>query len=259
MIDNGNRPVLVVSNNPSRAERVAECLRKEGGRTTIETRGVDAAALIAEGGDAAAGLLVLDLSLPELDRQRLREAMGSMRLRPSRSKPSSGDRSPRCCNTPQATAGRPPRCWGWPAPRCSRKSVATSSKLRLMSLFEVRLTAYLLLAVGAQTPLAAQRPWPSAEVRQGTLSFDGKSSLGDFTGTTSEVRGQMTGGAAVSDVRGWVEAPVKTLKTGNDRRDRDLVKTMEAELYPNIRFELGGVTVEWERGTAPALCWTGTS
>ena len=76
MIDNGNRPVLVVSNDPSRAERVAECLRKEGGRTTIETRGADAAALLGEGGDAASGLLVLDLSLPELDRQRLREAMG---------------------------------------------------------------------------------------------------------------------------------------------------------------------------------------
>ncbi len=76
MIDNGSRPVLVVSNDPSRAERVAECLRKEGGRTTIETRGADAAALIGEGGDAATGLLVLDLSLPELDRQRLREAMG---------------------------------------------------------------------------------------------------------------------------------------------------------------------------------------
>jgi DNA-binding NtrC family response regulator len=76
MIDNGNRPVLVVSNDPSRAERVAECLRKEGGRTTIETRGADAAALIGEGGDSSTGLLVLDLSLPELDRQRLREAMG---------------------------------------------------------------------------------------------------------------------------------------------------------------------------------------
>jgi DNA-binding NtrC family response regulator len=76
MIDNGSRPVLVVSNNPSRAERVAECLRGEGGKTTIETRGADAAALIGEGGDVAAGLLVLDLSLPELDRQRLREAMG---------------------------------------------------------------------------------------------------------------------------------------------------------------------------------------
>jgi DNA-binding NtrC family response regulator len=76
MIDNGSRPVLVVSNDPSRAERVAECLRKEVGKTTIETRGADAAALIGEGGDAATGLLVLDLSLPELDRQRLREAMG---------------------------------------------------------------------------------------------------------------------------------------------------------------------------------------
>jgi DNA-binding NtrC family response regulator len=76
MIDNGNRPVLVVSNDPSRAERVAECLRKEGGRTTIETRGADAAALIGEGADSSTGLLVLDLSLPELDRQRLREAMG---------------------------------------------------------------------------------------------------------------------------------------------------------------------------------------
>lgn len=76
MIDNGNRPVLVVSNNPTRAERVAECLRKEGGRTTIETRGADAAALLGEGGEASAGILVLDLSLPELDRQRLREAMG---------------------------------------------------------------------------------------------------------------------------------------------------------------------------------------
>jgi polyisoprenoid-binding protein YceI len=127
-----------------------------------------------------------------------------------------------------------------------------------MSLFEVRLTAYLLLAVGAHTPLAAQRFWPNAEVRRATLSFDGKSTLGDFTGTTAEVRGKMTGGPALADVRGWVEAPVKSLKTGNDRRDRDLVKTMEAELYPTIRFELGGVTVEWERGDSTGVVLDGT-
>lgn len=126
-----------------------------------------------------------------------------------------------------------------------------------MSLFRVRHSAYLLLAVGAQTSLAAQRPWPNAEVRQGTLSFDGKSSLGDFTGTTAEVRGQMTGGAALADVRGWVEAPVKTLKTGNDRRDRDLVKTMDAEVYPSIRFELAGVIVEWERGDSTGVILNG--
>ena len=126
-----------------------------------------------------------------------------------------------------------------------------------MSLFEVRLTAYLLLAVGAHTPLAAQRFWPNAEVRRATLSFVGKSTLGDFTGTTAEVRGKMTGGPALADVRGWVEAPVKSLKTGNDRRDRDLVKTMEAELYPTIRFELGGVTVEWERGDSAGVVLEG--
>ena len=67
----------------------------------------------------------------------------------------------------------------------------------------------------------------------------------------------MTAGAAITDVRGWVEAPVKTLKTGNDRRDRDLVKTMDAEIYPNIRFELGGVTVEWERGDSAGVVLDG--
>lgn len=82
MGENGRRPVLVVSNDPSRAERVAECLRKEGGTTTIETRGADAAARIGEGGEVSKGLLVLDLALPELDRQRLREAMGEQTAPP---------------------------------------------------------------------------------------------------------------------------------------------------------------------------------
>lgn len=50
----------------------------------------------------------------------------------------------------------------------------------------------------------------------------------------------MTGGT-LTEVRGWVEAPVRTLKTGNGRRDRDLVKTMEADIYPNIRFVLEGI------------------
>ena len=126
-----------------------------------------------------------------------------------------------------------------------------------MSQSKVRLTAYLLLAVGAQTPLVAQSPWPSAEVRKATLSFDGKSSLGDFTGTTSDVRGKMLGGATLSEVRGWMEAPVKTLVTGNDRRDRDMVKTMEADIYPNIRFELSRVDVEWERGDSAGVVLNG--
>jgi polyisoprenoid-binding protein YceI len=85
-------------------------------------------------------------------------------------------------------------------------------------------------------------------VRAGTLSFDGRASTGAFTGTTTAVRGAMNGGGSLSEVRGWVEAPVATLVTGNDRRDRDLNKSMASDLYPTIRFDLTGVTPGAERG-----------
>jgi polyisoprenoid-binding protein YceI len=91
-------------------------------------------------------------------------------------------------------------------------------------------------------PAAAQLAVPAGTVREGTLSFDGRATAGAFTGTTMAVTGEMTGGGRLSDVRGWAEAPVNTLKTGNDRRDRDLNKSMESEEYPTIRFELTGVT-----------------
>jgi len=103
----------------------------------------------------------------------------------------------------------------------------------------------------------ADRAWPDADLRRGALSFDGKSSLGDFTGITSTVSGHMTGGATLGAVRGWVEAPVNTLKTANDRRDRDLVKTMDADTFPKIRFELTGVEPEWERGDSAAVILQG--
>jgi len=114
----------------------------------------------------------------------------------------------------------------------------------------------LALMIGS-APAWAQRAWPDAELRHGTLSFDGKSTLGDFTGTTATLRGQMRGGATLRDVRGWVEAPVNTLKTGNNRRDRDLIKTMEASIYPTIRFQLEGVKAEWERGDSAGVILEG--
>jgi polyisoprenoid-binding protein YceI len=84
---------------------------------------------------------------------------------------------------------------------------------------------------------------PDGVVRQGTLSFDGRATAGDFTGTTIRVTGEMKGGS-LTDVRGWVEAPVRTLTTGNGRRDRDLNKSMESDKYPVIRFELTGVNAD---------------
>jgi polyisoprenoid-binding protein YceI len=98
-------------------------------------------------------------------------------------------------------------------------------------------------------PAAAQLVVPAGTVREGTLSFDGRATAGTFTGTTTTITGEMTGGAGLSDVRGWVEAPVSTLKTGNDRRDRDLNKSMESEKYPAIRFELTRVVLGGPRAT----------
>lgn len=103
-------------------------------------------------------------------------------------------------------------------------------------------TAIACLIVVAGSAMAQQRPIPPGRVVSGTLSFDGHATAGDFTGSTSTVSGQVAGAPDLAGVRGWVEAPVQTLKTGNGRRDRDLNKSMESDKYPTLRFELTGVT-----------------
>jgi polyisoprenoid-binding protein YceI len=107
--------------------------------------------------------------------------------------------------------------------------------------------ALTLLGAGA---LHAQAPRliPDGTVREGTLSFEGRATTGAFTGTTATVRGEMSGGGSLSEVRGWVDAPVSTLVTGNGHRDKDLNKSLQSEVYPTIRFDLIGVTPGAERG-----------
>jgi polyisoprenoid-binding protein YceI len=107
--------------------------------------------------------------------------------------------------------------------------------------------AVTVLGAGA---LHAQAPRliPDGTVREGTLSFEGRATTGAFTGTTATVRGEMSGGGSLSEVRGWVDAPVSTLVTGNGHRDKDLNKSLQSEVYPTIRFDLTGVTPGAERG-----------
>jgi polyisoprenoid-binding protein YceI len=115
-------------------------------------------------------------------------------------------------------------------------------KVRKYGLAAARLVAVALVLLAQPTATRAQgMPVPSGRVKSGTLSFDGHGTPGDFSGRTSTVSGQMTGGSGLAAVRGWVEAPVQTLVTGNDRRDRDLAKSMEPDKYPNLRFDLRGV------------------
>jgi hypothetical protein len=79
-----------------------------------------------------------------------------------------------------------------------------------------------------------KRVVPTAKPSSGALSFDGHATAGDFVGTTSTVTGRLTGASDVTGVRGWVEAPVNTLKAGNNKRDKDLNKSMESDKYPAL-------------------------
>ena len=114
------------------------------------------------------------------------------------------------------------------------------------------LRALVLFAVSLSVPAKAQQQVPAGTVRAGTLSFDARATAGDFTGTTTTVTGEMTG-VELAAIRGWVEAPVTTLVTGNDRRDRDLNKSMETGKYPTMRFDLDGVTPGATRGDTLAV------
>ncbi|MGH7701901.1 MAG: YceI family protein [Gemmatimonadales bacterium] len=117
-----------------------------------------------------------------------------------------------------------------------------SGLLRRQSSRFARTAVGLVWAIVAMPVTAvAQRVVADGTIREGALSFDGHASLGDFTGTTTTVGGELSGGE-LEAVRGWVEAPVQTLTTDNARRDRDLNKSMESDKYPSLRFDLDGVT-----------------
>ena len=119
----------------------------------------------------------------------------------------------------------------------------------------VPLALIISLGAGAAT---AQRPVSAAEVQAGTLSFDGKATAGDFVGTTSTVTGHIDAASDLALVRGWVAAPVRTLVSGNDHRDRDLNKSMESDKYPEIRFDLTGVTPGEASGDSVPVTLEGT-
>jgi len=89
--------------------------------------------------------------------------------------------------------------------------------------------------------VTAQRAIPHGMVESGMLSFDGSATTGDFVGSTESMTGELVGGPDLTTARGWVEAPVQTLKTGNGKRDRDLNKSMESEQFPTMRFDLSDV------------------
>ncbi len=97
-----------------------------------------------------------------------------------------------------------------------------------------------VVALGGGRAVAQDLP-AEARVARGALSFDGRATVGNFTGTTDSVTGAMRGGPAPAGVTGWVEGRVTALRTGNGRRDRDLRSSMETDRYPVMRYDLTAV------------------
>lgn len=99
----------------------------------------------------------------------------------------------------------------------------------------------MIVLLSAWSGSLAAQAIPDLVLTTGEVAFDGRGTLGAFTGTSAGVRGQMTGGATLEDVRGWVEADAATLVTGNGRRDKDMRSSLEVERFPVIRFDLAAV------------------
>jgi polyisoprenoid-binding protein YceI len=118
----------------------------------------------------------------------------------------------------------------------------------------------VMLSTNTTPQAVAQMRGPIANGRltAGMLSFDGHATMGDFTGTTRTVTGQLTGAPDISSVRGWVEAPVQSLKTGDRKRDKDLNKSMESGTFPNLRFDLNQISATKSAGDSVPVTLHGT-
>src|SRR5882672_6139638 len=99
-------------------------------------------------------------------------------------------------------------------------------------------------AVGMLTLLAVllQVPIPSAPLAHAEIWFDARASIADFQGRASIVTGELVGGAGPADVRGWIEARWSDIDTKNGTRNAHMLKTVDAEHFPVIRFDVTGVT-----------------
>jgi len=234
--------VLMLERDPERREALLGMLRSAGHYAVAAPDAPAAAAAIGLPGFDA---LLLDLGLPDLDVARLREALAP-------AVPAAPDSLEAAERRHIALMLR--HTGGNKRQAAHLLGISRSTLLHKVRKYGLGVGVLIVLVLGALgMPALAQSQArvPPGRVKTGTLSFDGHGTPGDFVGRTSTVSGEMTGGDSLGAVRGWVEAPAKTLTTENGRRDRDLNKSLESDKYPTIRFDLGGVSTA--AGTADSV------
>jgi polyisoprenoid-binding protein YceI len=97
--------------------------------------------------------------------------------------------------------------------------------------------------VEAAKAALAQRVVPDAALHAGTLSFEARTTLGRFTGSTTLVTGAIVGASEYARAHGFVEVGMATFGTGSSRRDRALRMAFDVAHHPTVQFALRGATV----------------
>ncbi|HET8579243.1 MAG TPA: YceI family protein [Methylomirabilota bacterium] len=97
----------------------------------------------------------------------------------------------------------------------------------------------LLIAPLARDAHAESRRWVPVPGKS-LVGFDASHPLGDFSGASEQATGEFEGDTAdlKKGVTGWLAVAVKTIKTGDNSRDRDTWKAFEPERFPEIRFAI---------------------
>lgn len=96
----------------------------------------------------------------------------------------------------------------------------------------------LLLLFGVAASAAGEPRSYAVVAGKSRVTFEASYPLGDFSGTTEEVAGSLRldpTNVALA-VAGSVRVDAAKFRTGNDRRDSDLRRTLETDRYGDIRF-----------------------
>jgi polyisoprenoid-binding protein YceI len=82
---------------------------------------------------------------------------------------------------------------------------------------------------------------PNARLARAEIWFDARATVADFQGRADSADGELVGGQAPADARGWVQLRWRDIDTKNGTRNRHMLKTVEDARFPDIRFEVIGV------------------
>jgi polyisoprenoid-binding protein YceI len=115
------------------------------------------------------------------------------------------------------------------------------------------LLAGLLITLLAAPAPAESRRWIPTPTRS-AVAFEATHRLGDFGGRAEGVTGEVQADPADlrAGITGVVRVRIAAMRTGNDGRDRDMRKLLDADRHPEIRFTIVAVEASFNSITPSA-------